>query len=160
MEFPKKAAKVVRDTDLSRPRVCLDLDGVLAKYEGWKGPDHIGTLLPGALEFAWSLAQFADIVIFTSRCSMDTGRGNGSAVDPGRMRIKIIDWLEKYKFPYSDVYVGHGKARAAAFIGDRAVSCRPQSDKATFEKALAPTKAVLSNRSRKPAPDKRRLAAL
>jgi len=60
------------------------------------------------------------------------------------MRIKIIDWLEKYQFPYSDVYVGQGKPRAAAFIDDRAVKCSPQTEKDVFKKALAMTQAVLA----------------
>lgn len=127
-----------------RPRVCLDLDGVLAKYEGWKSPEHIGRPLPGAFEFAWSLAEFAEIVIFTSRCSRDA---NGS--DPSRVRIKIIEWLEKYKFPFSDVYVGQGKPRAAAFIDDRAVPCSPQSDADAYKKAIARTEAIVSGRARR-----------
>ena len=131
-----------------KPRVCVDLDGVLAKYEGWRGLDHIGTPLPGALEFAWSLAQFSDIVIFTSRCSQDGGGEERSRVSPGQMKIKIIEWLEKYKFPYTDVYVGQGKPRAAAFIDDRAVRCSPQTDKDAFTKALASTRSVVSGRTR------------
>ena len=133
-----------RSATKRKPRVCLDLDGVLAKYEGWRGVDHIGPPLPGALEFAWSLAQFADIIIFTSRCSQDGGGEERSTISPGQMKIRIIDWLEKYKFPYTDVYVGQGKPRAAAFIDDRAVRCSPQTDKDAFKKALASTHAVLS----------------
>lgn len=128
-----------------KPRVCLDLDGVLAKYEGWRGPDHIGPPLPGALKFAWSLADLADIIIFTSRCSQDMGTGNErSRVTPGQMKVRIIDWLEKYKFPYTDVYTGQGKPRASAFIDDRAVRCSPQTDKDAYAKALASTQAALS----------------
>lgn len=138
-------SKARRSTVAKRkPRVCLDLDGVLAKYEGWRGMDHIGTPLPGALEFAWSLAQFSDIIIFTSRCSQDGGGEERSRVSPGQMKIRIIDWLEKYKFPYTDVYVGQGKPRAAAFIDDRAVRCSPQTDKDAFSKALASTRSVVS----------------
>jgi len=131
-----------------KPRVCLDLDGVLARYEGWRGPEHIGAPLPGALEFAWSLAGFADIIIFTARCSQDPAGEGGQRIDPGRMKIRIIDWLEKFKFPYTDVYVGQGKPRAAAFIDDRAVRCSPQTDENAFEKALASTAAVISRNGR------------
>jgi hypothetical protein len=144
----RKSKKMPRSTHRKpvakrKPRVCLDLDGVLAKYEGWRGADHIGTPLPGALEFAWSLSQFADIIIFTSRCSQDAGSEERSRVSPGQMKIRIIDWLEKYKFPYTDVYVGQGKPRAAAFIDDRAVRCSPQTDKDAFSKALASTRSVV-----------------
>ena len=131
------------------PRVCLDLDGVLAHYSGWEGLDQIGPPIPGALDFARELAEIADIVIFTSRCSLDAGgEAPATRLSPRQLRIKIIEWLEKYKFPYADVYAGQGKPRASAFIDDRAVYCSPQKDKAAFKNALQATKAVLS-RSRK-----------
>ncbi|MFN6962920.1 MAG: hypothetical protein ACK4S4_04050 [Pyrinomonadaceae bacterium] len=122
-----------------RPRVCLDLDGVLAGYDRWRGPEHIGAPLPGAVEFAHSLAEFADIVIFTSRCSADAG----SDRDPGKMRILIVDWLERHGIPYADVYVGQGKPHAAAFIDDRAVACTPQLDDEAFDKALVRAREVV-----------------
>jgi len=128
-----------------KPRVCLDLDGVLAQYNGWEGLDKIGPPIPGAVDFAWSLVQIADIVIFTSRCSLDAGGETPTTrLTPRQLRIKVIEWLEKYKFPYTDVYAGQGKPRAAAFIDDRAVMCSPQKDRLAFEKALDATKAVLS----------------
>lgn len=120
-----------------KPRVCVDLDGVLARYDGWRGLDHIGEPLPGALKFAKQLSKHADIVIFTSRCSHDSG-GDPDMIDitPGQMRIRVIDWLEKHKFPFADVYIGQGKPRAVAFIDDRAVKCSPQRDPEAFEDAL------------------------
>jgi hypothetical protein len=144
-----KTAKSTATVPIRRPRVCLDLDGVLARYEGWNGPEHIGPPLPGALEFAWSLAEFSDIIIFTSRCSQDPGAGNGLTADPGKVRIRVMDWLEKHKFPYHDVYVGNGKPKAAAFIDDRAVHCSPQSDPNAFRTTLASTRALLFSRRRK-----------
>ena len=151
----------VRSENKRKPRVCLDLDGVLARYEGWKGLDHIGPPLPGALEFAWSLAEFADIVVFTSRCSTDNGGESApSRVSPGKMKVRVIDWLEKHKFPYTDVYVGQGKPRAAAFIDDRAVVCRPQEDPGAYGNAIASTRSLLNLRpTPKPAsPRKKRKA--
>jgi hypothetical protein len=132
-------------TKKRKPRVCLDLDGVLAQYSGWEGLDQIGPPIPGALDFAWELAEIADIVIFTSRCSLDAGgEAPTTRLSPRQLRIKIIDWLEKYKFPYTDVYAGQGKPRASAFIDDRAVYCSPQKDKNAFKNALDATKLVLS----------------
>jgi hypothetical protein len=144
-----KRAKLVAQSKKRKPRVCLDLDGVLAQYSGWEGLDKIGPPIPGALDFAWSLAEMADIVIFTSRCSLDTGGESPTTrLSPRQLRIKIIEWLEKYKFPYTDVYTGQGKPRAAAFIDDRAVYCSPQKDKNAFKNALESTKAVLSKSKR------------
>ena len=31
--------------------VCVDLDGTLAKYDGWKGLEHIGEPIDGSVEF-------------------------------------------------------------------------------------------------------------
>ena len=144
-----KRTKTPAQTKKRKPRVCLDLDGVLAQYSGWEGLDQIGPPIPGALDFARELAEIADIVIFTSRCSLDAGgEAPATRLSPRQLRIKIIEWLEKYKFPYADVYAGQGKPRASAFIDDRAVYCSPQKDKAAFKNALQATKAVLS-RSRK-----------
>lgn len=121
-----------------RPRVCVDLDGVLAQYDKWRGVDHIGDPVPGALEFAKKLDKFAEITVFTSRCAQDILEG--SRITPGQLRVKVIEWLEKHKFPYTDVYTGQGKPRAAAFIDDRAVHCDPQNDKEAFDESLAAVK--------------------
>lgn len=127
-----------------KPRVCVDLDGVLAAYNGWEGPDVIGPPLPGAHEFAMSLAEMADIVVFTSRCSPDKGgEAAPSRISPAKLRLKVIEWLEKFDFPYADVYTGQGKPRAAAFIDDRAVPCVPQQDTGAFNAALKRTRSLI-----------------
>ena len=36
---------------LKPKHVCVDFDGVLAEYTGWKGPEHLGEPMPGAKEF-------------------------------------------------------------------------------------------------------------
>ena len=125
-----------------KPRVCLDLDGVLAQYDKWKGIDHIGDPIPGALEFSRQLAKIAEIVIFSSRCAQDVLEG--LRITPGMLRIRVIEWLEKHKFPFTDVYTGQGKPRAAAFIDDRAVVCSPQTDKDAFTTALGLTRLLVA----------------
>jgi Protein of unknown function (DUF4065) len=141
--YAKTIVTKAKSTGAKRPRVCVDLDGVLAKYESWRGLDHIGAPIPGALEFANALAQVADIIIFSSRCSLDAGGDTRSRISPGRLKVRVIDWLEKYKFPYADVYVGQGKPRAAAFVDDRAVNCMPQKDPAAFTSALDSVHSIL-----------------
>ena len=125
-----------------KPRVCLDLDGVLARYDKWRGVDHIGDPIPGALEFAKQLAKIAEIVIFSSRCAQDIAEG--SRITPGQLRIHVIEWLEKHRFPFTDVYIGQGKPRAAAFIDDRGVSCSPQTNKDAFATALELTRVLVA----------------
>ena len=87
------------------------------------------------------LSKFAEITIFTSRCAQDVLEG--SRITPGQLRIKVIEWLEKHDFPYTDVYIGQGKPRAAAFIDDRAVHCSPQRDPDAFAEALKMTRILV-----------------
>lgn len=134
-------------------RVCVDLDGVLAEYHGWKGIDHIGPPIEGALEFAKQLAKVAEIVVFSSRCSTELIEAEGSNSSVGQLRIRVIEWLEKNGFPYSDVYVGQGKPRAAAFIDDRGVACNPQQDSHAYENALALTKLLVKKPHGLPEPE-------
>ena len=124
-------------------RVCVDLDGVLAKYDRWRGIDHIGEPIDGARQFMTDLAKVAEIVVFTSRCSSELIEAAGSNVTVGLSRVRVIEWLEKNKIPYSDVYVGQGKPRAAAFIDDRGVGCNPQQDADAYVNALALTKMLV-----------------
>jgi hypothetical protein len=135
---PKKAARAAT----RKPRVCVDLDGVLAQYDKWRGVDHIGDPIEGALEFAKNLSKFADITIFTSRCSQDILEG--SRITPAQLRIRVISWLEQHKIPFADVYIGQGKPRAAAFIDDRGVHCDPQNDAKAFDAALKSAKAMVA----------------
>ena len=63
----KSSGKGFQAERTKKPRVCVDLDGVLARFDGWAGKDSIGDPLPGALEFIRALREFSEIVVFTSR---------------------------------------------------------------------------------------------
>jgi hypothetical protein len=145
---PEKSREKKKESR-QKPRVCVDLDGVLAKYDGWKGADKIGPPLPGALEFVNELAEIADIIVFTSRCSSEgiEERSDGIGT-PGNAKVRVIDWLERNNFPFTDVYVGQGKPLAAVFIDDRAVNCSPQKDPEAFEKTLKSARGLLKRRSK------------
>lgn len=103
--------------------VCVDLDGVLASYSGWKGVEVIGDPIPGAVQFTRDLSAFAYVLVFTTRCKGDFGRAD----DPERLKGIVKAWLDRHGFAYHDIYTGQGKPPAAAYIDDRAVCCRPES---------------------------------
>ncbi len=48
--------------------IGVDLDGTLAHYDGWKGPEHIGEPIPKMMERvkAW-IAEGREVKIFTAR---------------------------------------------------------------------------------------------
>lgn len=133
-----------------KPRVCVDLDGVLAKYSGWKGLHEIGAPLPGAREFVTQLSKIADVIIFTSRCSLDPGNEAGKIVaSPDEMRNTVVDWLREHDMPFADVYIGQGKPKAAAFIDDRAIVCRPQEESDAFDKTAKELRTLLKRRTKR-----------
>ena len=102
--------------------VCVDLDGVLARYDGWKGLEHFGEPIPGALEFCRDLARDYRVIVFSSRTHDEEGRDLDEAV-----RL-VGAWLDKHGFVYDEIYTGAGKPFASAYVDDRGISCRPQDD--------------------------------
>jgi len=92
--------------------VCVDLDGVLASYDGWKGPTVIGEPLSGAVDFVRELAEKFEVVVHTTRANTDEGRA------------AIEAWLQEHGFTgVSDLV---GKPMAVAYVDDRSVRCVPQ----------------------------------
>jgi len=140
LPVPERKKKVKTERS-QRPKVCVDFDGVLAAYDGWKGLDFTGNPLPGAVEFTRRLAEFADVVVFTSRCCVESHRDElkeptrpASDLAP-RLQHSIRYWLDKYHFTYHEIYVGQGKPPASAYIDDRAIPCSPQLDPLAYQKA-------------------------
>ena len=73
--------------------IGVDLDGTLAHYEGWQGPEHIGApvLAMMARVQRW-LAEGREVRIFTARVTQGKG-------DEHRCRAAIEAWLEAHGLP-------------------------------------------------------------
>lgn len=71
--------------------VGVDLDGTLAKYEGWQGPTHIGEPVPAMVERVqrW-LAEGIEVRVFTARMS------DPSAEVRRDVAIAIQDWTLRH----------------------------------------------------------------
>ncbi len=74
--------------------IGVDLDGTLAKYEGWKGVQHVGEPVPAMMYRVrrW-LAEGRDVRIFTARVS---GREQMERYEAMKA---IQDWLESHGLP-------------------------------------------------------------
>lgn len=121
--------------------VCVDLDGVIARYEGWKGWQEINEPLPGAKKFLEELSQFARVIIFTVRCCLQWTEAESLDVSEREEAISarqkfVEDWLKKHSLYFDEVYVGQGKPLAAAYVDDRAVVCEPQEFAWDYDSAL------------------------
>ncbi len=118
---------------MTKPVVCLDLDGVLATYTGWRGIEHIGEPIQGAVAFTRQLSKFCKIVIYTTRCKeypQGTESPPGAQDVDRRPAIELVmivrEWLDRHGFSYDEIYFGQGKPFAVAYIDDRAITCQPQ----------------------------------
>ncbi len=126
-----------------RPRVCVDLDGVLARYDGWRGVANFGLPIPGAPEFTRELAQWADVIVYTTRCT----RSDSTHSIAERVRL-VRGWLDEHGFTYHEVYAGQGKPLAQAYIDDRGIGCRPQEDgPRAFQTAMDAAKSLSARNS-------------
>lgn len=84
--------------------VCVDFDGVLADYHGWKDVNTLDPPYPGALEFVERcLDEGYKVTVHTTR-------------DPGQISV----WLNAHKFPQAvEISIGR-KPMASVYIDDRA----------------------------------------
>lgn len=84
--------------------ICIDFDGVLAKYDGRQDINHYGEPLSGAKEFLDKIKSAGlDFVIFTTRNSE-----------------KIMEWCKKHNFP-KPREVTNQKIPAPVYIDDRVI---------------------------------------
>lgn len=129
-----------------RKAVAVDFDGVLAKYDKWKGIFDLGEPIPGAVEFVQELllSDF-EVLIYSTRTNPEINKdvfwkvGARKSHDAGdllgRLANQIRQWLLQWGFPVNHenlkVYVGPGKPIACAYVDDRAVCCRPDPSDAT-----------------------------
>lgn len=91
--------------------VCFDFDGVLSKYDGWKGADSAGSAISKAVSLVKKLhSDGFTIVVLTARSKLST----------------VQKWLDAHGLSFAKAT--NTKPPAAAYIDDRAVRW-PASEK-------------------------------
>ena len=78
--------------------IGVDLDGTLARYDGWQGATHIGEPIPLMMKRVkeW-LSKGTEVRIFTARVA--TGEGDRSDYSPAIIARVIQDWCELHGLP-------------------------------------------------------------
>jgi len=101
-----------RGRNMDNKYVAVDLDGVIAEYDGWKGEFHIGPPKDGTKEWLKHLKLLGfDIIIHTCRRNKET----------------IKEYLENNRLPYDHINenpeqpetAGDDKIFAHYYIDDR-----------------------------------------
>jgi hypothetical protein len=85
--------------------VCVDLDGVLAEYDGWKGPHYIGPPRDGAYQFLKGIV----------------GMGYKVIIHTTRKPSLVQEWIRKHDLWHLVYKVTNEKLPALAYIDDRAM---------------------------------------
>lgn len=94
--------------------VCIDLDGVLNTFDGWRGSDYFHPPRPGAVEFLRSLAERNyRVVIFTVRWAKH-----------------VENWLDEHKMRDFVAQVTDKKPPAHVYVDDRAICFHGDFDSA------------------------------
>lgn len=89
----------------TRPVVCVDLDGVLNSYDGWKGADYFHPPRPGAREFLRCLNALGyRVVVFTVRWAPH-----------------VEEWLMRHDLAAFVSEVTDRKPPAHVYVDDRAI---------------------------------------
>ena len=144
LKSPKEKTKTAsarknRFKSTGKATICVDLDGVLADRTYTKGKTKIGEPIDGAVDFTHDLAEFADILILTSRFS---GIKDKQGIE--KMEQSIREWLDQHKFSYTQIWTDLAKPPAQAYIDDHGVYCCPSKEGiGAFESATVATKALL-----------------
>ncbi|MCU1273832.1 MAG: hypothetical protein JWO48_1263 [Bryobacterales bacterium] len=98
----------------NRPIVCVDLDGVLNLFDGWKSAEYFHPPRPGAAEFLRRLNEMGyRVVIFTVRWAPH-----------------VEQWLREHSLAEYVSEVTDKKPPAHVYIDDRAVCFEGDFDSA------------------------------
>ena len=98
-------------------RICIDLDGVICELKK-EGQTYDQLLpVPGAIEKLNQLKAAGHYIIIQTARHMKTCEGNVGRVQ-ARIGAITLNWLEKNKVPYDEIYFG--KPWAKIYIDDNA----------------------------------------
>src|ERR671912_1737453 len=114
MVMTRQLTAASRSADQELPIVCVDLNGVLDRYRGWKDPAHWDPPRRGAAGFLARLASEFQVIVFTTRYAPDARR-----------------WLRQHGLLRHVTAVTDRKPAAHVFVDDRAV-CFTGSFRATL----------------------------
>jgi len=97
--------------------IGVDLDGTLAKYDGWRGMAHIGEPIPGTCEVV------KDLLDMGVRCKVFTARvcAGTSMLDKDTFNAALRDWSLKHLGTALQA-TSDKDWRMVAIIDDRAIA--------------------------------------
>jgi hypothetical protein len=89
---------------------CVDFDGVLNTYKGWRGVDELYEPRVGVAGFLQELSQSYNVIVFTARDA-----------------FRVEEWMVKHGLRQYVSHVTNVKPGASVYVDDRAVCYRGES---------------------------------
>src|SRR5687768_47063 len=94
-----EAKKAAEESIKKRKKtVAVDLDGVIASYDGYRGNAHFGAPIDGVVEFLTLLHSRYKVVIFSSRTN-----GQVNKEYPEKTKERVKKYLDTWNLPYDDI---------------------------------------------------------
>lgn len=79
---------------MSKGWIGIDLDGTLAKYDEWRGVDHVGEpIAPVVAKVKQALEMGYEVKVFTARVSTAHGRSLSEVM---KARDAIAEWTKQH----------------------------------------------------------------
>ena len=99
-------------------RIIVDLDGTICNLR--KKGESYADVLPkeGAIDFLYELKRSGHVIVIHTARNMQTQGHNVGRVMKN-VGLITLEWLEKYKVPYDEIYFG--KPNGDITIDDRAL---------------------------------------
>lgn len=105
---------------MNRLTIAVDFDGVLHKYDGWKGPEHLDEPYPWAQEFLERCNELNyEVMIHTTRD-----------------RALVEGWLAKHRLINLVSGIMNEKPPAIAYVDDRGVRFDPNDMDKVFSQII------------------------
>lgn len=105
--------------DKGRYTVCVDVDGTLAEYQGWKSYTQVGAPIKsmvGTLRAIIASRPSVYIIVHTCRVTTVDNKIIPAAVET------LTRWLKTHEVPYDEIWMGTGKPYANVYIDDMAAN--------------------------------------
>ena len=105
---------------LAEPTVCLDFDGLLAKHTQWKGAEYLGPPNEEGAKLARMLHDDG-VRLWVLTCRNNREMNKITGIDTLAMESQIVMWLVDNELSFCELWTGHGKPFAHAYVDDRGV---------------------------------------
>lgn len=104
--------------------VAIDLDGTLAEYDGWVGPEYIGKPTLNGIAMCHALrTRGYKVIVYT--CRNNITMNDKYKINTYKVRDTIRAWLDMHGLDFVTLSLDYGKPFAHVYLDDRGARFNP-----------------------------------